>query len=299
MLCEYGCGRQAKHYFPTVKKWCCSKHFSKCPKRIEKFSGDKNPMYKKPAWNKGKTGIYSDEIIEKMKCSRKTKGKTYEEIYGEEKAKELRKSRSEHFKKIKTGSVPWNKGKNEVYSNDTKKKMRHSALLSEEDYKKKYPLFIKIENPQFINKTIFVKCKYCSRKFTPNRIQLTERLRSLKTGKSNGYFYCSDKCKNECNYFGRQVDPQHIDRFREYVFKVYKETRETLKQHNIKNIELRGMEKGYELDHKFSIYDGFVNQIPHKLIAHHKNLQVIPTHQNRSKGSSSSISLKELLSFIK
>jgi len=31
MLCEYGCGREGKFYFPTVDKWCCSKNHKKCP----------------------------------------------------------------------------------------------------------------------------------------------------------------------------------------------------------------------------------------------------------------------------
>jgi hypothetical protein len=47
MLCEYGCGNKAKFYFKTVNKWCCSKHFSQCPKRIEMFAGKNNPMYNK------------------------------------------------------------------------------------------------------------------------------------------------------------------------------------------------------------------------------------------------------------
>lgn len=29
-LCEYGCGEEAKHYFPYVKKWCCNDTTNKC-----------------------------------------------------------------------------------------------------------------------------------------------------------------------------------------------------------------------------------------------------------------------------
>jgi hypothetical protein len=51
-----------------------------------------------PAWNKNKKGIYSKESINKMSKTRK--GKTWEEIFGTEKAKEL--------KLIKR--IAWNKG---------------------------------------------------------------------------------------------------------------------------------------------------------------------------------------------
>jgi len=30
-ICDYGCGREAKFYFPTVKKWCCSRSQNSCP----------------------------------------------------------------------------------------------------------------------------------------------------------------------------------------------------------------------------------------------------------------------------
>lgn len=30
-FCDYGCGQEAKYYFPTVKKWCCSKSKNSCP----------------------------------------------------------------------------------------------------------------------------------------------------------------------------------------------------------------------------------------------------------------------------
>jgi len=296
MLCDFGCGQEAKHQFINGK-WCCSKHFSKCPKIKKTRSGKNNPMYNRTPWNKGKSGIYSNETLKKMRCTKSTKGKTYEEIYGEKKGNELRKVRSKHFTKIKTGSVPWNKGETGIYSKNTIEKIRKSHLLTKEEYKYRHPLFFEIETPEFIGTTIFVRCKYCNIKFIPNRIQLTERLRSLKTGKSNGYFYCSNECKNKCKYFGRQINPEQSSMFKEYIFKVYKETRKTLKKYKIKHIELRGIKNQYELDHKYSIYNGFINKVTPKLIAHHKNLQVIPTYQNRSKGSSSSITLKELLSF--
>jgi hypothetical protein len=52
--------------------------------------------------------------------------------------------------------------------------------------------------------------------------------------------------------------------------------------------------KQYELDHKFSKYEGFINKVPPEIIGHYANLEVVPKQLNRSKSSNSSISLTEL-----
>jgi len=74
-LCDYGCGKKAKYQFKNGK-WCCSSHWSKCP------------------------------YIKKHR-SQQLKGKTYEEIHGQEKAKELKKLRSERL----VGKTGWSKNK--------------------------------------------------------------------------------------------------------------------------------------------------------------------------------------------
>ena len=88
--------------------------------------------------NKGKCSHPISKETRK-KLSEATKGKTYEEIYGEEKAKELRKFRSEHQKKV-GGYGP------KKHSEETKKKM------SKAHKGKKHKL------------TKFYFCKYCDRK---------------------------------------------------------------------------------------------------------------------------------------
>lgn len=297
MLCEYGCEQEAKYYFPIVKKWCCSSHFAKCPERRKKSSGKNNPMYGKEAWNKDKTGVYSEETLKKIRKPRSTKGKTYEEIYGKDKAIELKKLRSKHFSKIRKGKSPWNKDKTDIYSEETLKKMSDSATYNLEDYKNKHPYFYEVEKPIIINGKLLVKCKYCNIRFTPTHIQLNERIRCLKTNIHKSYFYCSDECKEKCDKFNRKVDPNQLEKFKQYISLVYRETRKTtLKYGNkIKNLSLRGRKYGYELDHKYSIYDGFINNINPKIISQHNNLQIIPTQKNRAKGIKSSISLNSLL----
>jgi len=297
MICEYGCGQEAKYYFPTVKKWCCSTHTSKCPERIKKWSGKNNPMYGKTPWNKDKTGVYSVETLKKIRQPRHTKGKTYEEIYGKEKAIELKKLRSKHFSKIRKGKTPWNKDKTGIYSDETLKKISESRTYTIEDYKNKHPYFYKIEKPIIVNGDLLVRCKYCNKRFIPTRVQLTERIRCLKNNTYKSYFYCSDICKGKCDKFDRKVDPDQLEKFKQYSSLVYRETRKTLQKYNIKNINLRGIKYGYELDHKYSIYHGFLNNIKPKIIANRKNLKIIPMKENRKKKFNSSITLETLLSY--
>jgi len=225
-----------------------------------------------------------------------TKGKTYEEIYGIEKAKELKKLRAKNLSERRKGKPPWNKGKTGIYSKETIEKISSGNTYTIDDYKEKYPEFVKIEKPTFKNNKLLIKCKYCNKPFNPTRIQLTERLRSIKNKINKCFFYCSDDCKHKCNFFNRQVDPNTKTKFQEYSNKVWRLTTQTIKNHHIKNIESRGRNK-YHLDHKYSIYEGFKNNINPDLLSHYKNLQMIPERKNIQKGSNCSITLKELLSF--
>jgi hypothetical protein len=55
--------------------------------------------------------------------------------------------------------------------------------------------------------------------------------------------------------------------------------------------------KEFHLDHKFSIIDGYNNNILPSIIGHYKNLQILSAKDNRLKWDTSCITLKELLSF--
>lgn len=56
--------------------------------------------------------------------------------------------------------------------------------------------------------------------------------------------------------------------------------------------------KEYELDHKFSITEGFKKNILPQIISHPCNLELIPKNKNRSKRISCSISLDQLMTEI-
>ena len=66
-------------------------------------------------------------------------------------------------------------------------------------------------------------------------------------------------------------------------------------QQNLKllpNYEKRGKE--YQLDHKFSIIAGFINNIPPYIIGNINNLEMLSTHDNTSKQGKCSITKEEL-----
>ena len=55
----------------------------------------------------------------------------------------------------------------------------------------------------------------------------------------------------------------------------------------------------YGLDHIFSIFDGFNNNVDPEIIGHWKNLKIIKSCENRSKSKKSFINLNELMNKIK
>lgn len=72
----------------------------------------------------------------------------------------------------------------------------------------------------------------------------------------------------------------------------YKNWKKHQKKINPKNFE-RG--KNYELDHKFSIFEGFKQNVSPEIIGHYVNLELIPKTLNRTKKTKCSITLEQLV----
>jgi hypothetical protein len=68
-------------------------------------------------------------------------------------------------------------------------------------------------------------------------------------------------------------------------------------QHHQDKINPLGLERGseYELDHKFSITEGFKQAVDPSVIGHYANLELLPKLVNRSKRITCSITLEELI----
>jgi hypothetical protein len=68
-------------------------------------------------------------------------------------------------------------------------------------------------------------------------------------------------------------------------------------KHHQNKINPLGLERGgkFELDHKFSITEGFKQNVDPQVIGHYSNLELLPKDDNRSKRIKCSITLEELI----
>jgi len=91
MLCDYGCGQEAVYQFKNGK-WCCSKTVYKClifkkkltslTKRLWENREFREKMIVSHSgqvpWNKGKEGVYSNQVIEQIRNFNKGKVRSEE-----------------------------------------------------------------------------------------------------------------------------------------------------------------------------------------------------------------------------
>jgi len=192
MLCEYGCGQEATHKFKNGK-WCCSEIFNKC-------SGVRNNM------SKSSIGKVHDKYT-KNKISKKLKGKNHPN-YGK------------HFSiseetKLKMSIANTGKKHTQIIKNKISLSNIGKGKLTISKIKERYPFFLKIEEINFEEKNIQVRCKNHNCKnskeqggwFTPTYNQLYERIRQIERGNGGCYFYCCEECKVECPLFRLRIDP--------------------------------------------------------------------------------------------
>lgn len=89
-----------------------------------------------------------------------------------------------------------------------------------------------------------------------------------------------------------------IDEYYKYELTVLKITRRQPIS-TLPNYDKRGnsgVDGAYHLDHKFSIIEGFKNNVKPELIGNIKNLEFIPWEENLNKRAKCSITLEELIS---
>ena len=275
-LCDYGCGKEANHYFSTVNKWCCSKTYNTCPNKRKEQSKTMN----------------QPEVKEKHK-------KAIKEAMNQP---EIKKKNRKAMKEVHNRP-------------EVKEKHRKAMKLSIEQIQERYPIFSKEEEMRYNpdkpgEKEIQVHCKYSECKnskenggwFTLTFQQYQSRKDALEKddGNDGRYLYCSEECKQECCLYYFRSDPLRLNEFEKYYKTVGGKTNLTFKKfyNEIENAGSRGKKYGYELDHKFSIYDGFINNVDPEIIAHYKNLECISELENQKKNKTSSITLEELMKMI-
>jgi hypothetical protein len=148
--------------------------------------------------------------------------------------KPLTEETKEKIKKSNKGKIPWNKGKTQIYSNQSLEKMRKAK----ENY---VPWNAGLDMKQL------------------GYVSWNKQPENEKT-KYQQYRYLVDKL-TEINYvkFYDIINPEHKPRTK------------------------CGVEGGYQLDHIYPVYEGFMNNIPPEEIAKLENLKVIPWEENQRK----------------
>lgn len=179
--------------------------------------------------------------------------------------KPLSEETKQKIKQSNRGKVPWNKGKTNVYSIETLEKMKKAK-----------------EN--YVPLTKWVKGN------TPWNKGLTaisdERVKSYQQ-KQKGQI-------REGNYVTGENHPQYREDTSEY--KKYRQKVDLLTEKNYvkyKNFinpdnkprTLCGVDGGYQLDHIYPVYNGFINNIPPEDIAKLENLRIIPWEENLEKSN--------------
>jgi len=281
-------------------------------KRIEKIKTTCNsPSYKEKRkqisidlWNDGE---YRSMMMPRMKKSFEHRQKLSESAFHRFE-NEMEEEKHLRIQKAKDGAKKY-------FQNESETKRKHrinSKKRTIEKIKRKYPIFYKEEEMRYNpdkpgEKEIQIHCKNhnCPNSkeqggwFTPTNRQIEAKIAGLDDNLS--YFYCSEKCKDECELFNLHSDPNRLDEYNKYKDQVFKVTYKSLQEYGnrIKNLNLRGRDNEYDLDHMFSIYNGFEQNVDPEIVGHWKNLKIVKDSKNRSKGKKSNISLKELMNKIK
>lgn len=133
-ICKF-CGEEGK-FQRRDGSWCCSKNAASCPEIKKRMSnnhadvnGINNPMFGKkmseesiklrvekriglPAWNKGKTGIYSKETLLSISTKQKLNWENPDSVYNSPEIRIL-------WSNQRKGKDTWNKGKTGIFSEET------------------------------------------------------------------------------------------------------------------------------------------------------------------------------------
>ena len=85
-----------------------------------------------------------------------------------------------------------------------------------------------------------------------------------------------------------------FEKYRYWVYKITELQNLSLLENFSKRAGYGKTDDPYQLDHKFSVVQGFLHNIPPFIIGHISNLEMLPAKQNNSKGSNCSVTLEEL-----
>jgi len=252
-----------------------------------------------------KHGLTCDEYDEKFKSSRtseKTRNKknTLSNIMNDDLSKKLSKSHTiegyinKHGDEL--GQILYNKMiENKTYKNG---KQSYIDKYGEDEGLKRY---------KEVQRKKAITLENCIKKHGDVKgRELYDSWRNSQKNKNFLSFYVEkwgydvglvkwlDK-NNKISLSNSKIDKDDRDKFKYYIYEVNKYTRISLCNYKIDNIDLRGEEFGYDLDHIFSKIDGFKNGIPAYIIGHISNLKIVESSYNRKKQHRSYIDIEDII----
>lgn len=181
-------------------------------------------------------------------------------FYGKTHTRESR----DKMRKSSMGNIPWNKGKSQPQT------MGNLNPAKRPEVRKKISEGVKMSYSRGLRET---RGKAFSKYREENKEEYRLRMEELGIWKSEDEYSKFETYKNE-------------------VLRLTK-----LQAPLVEGIDKRSRE--YHLDHIYSIFEGFKNNIPAEIISHHKNLRIVPFSENCQKGRRSEKSLNELISEIR
>lgn len=204
------CERCSEDFLGTKKSQYCSYSCSSVTKNTGK-SLSKEHKKKISESLKGKKRILSDDTKKKLK--KMYNGKTFEDLYGKEKADEIKRKMS----------ISARKREKRFCSEKTKRKLSVSrrkengsnwkggyysrGIPTYDTYAHQIDWIEECRRNKEDSNVLEVKCTYCGRWFVPEIWNVYNRIKYLQGKYLSEYkFYCSDSCKKECPIYGKHAE---------------------------------------------------------------------------------------------
>lgn len=127
-----------------------------------------------------------------------------------------------------------------------------------------------------------------------------KRKETLKEKYGDATFNNKEKTKSTRISNGTQIDDSQINNFKEYRKVIINRTCTIFRnnEHLINPNKLLRGQKGYQIDHRYSVKQGFLNNIPIEIISHPFNLKMVWWEDNLKKQDTCEITHEELLKGI-
>ena len=253
-------------------KWTCDEPNCKNPTLIHSIN---NCHLIKPKMN------HDLQICRTCQCTGEGNGRwgdrrTWDDLHPPEKVAELKKQKSEFFRKEGTTIKKTTKPKrlvDEIYIDE---------VVTERGFK-----LIEVLELRGKHSRCLIEC--------PNG-HITERkyvnFRANKKSNCSKCFYDS---------ISLNMTDEEIEEFNNYKRQARSLSQKTYREHKdfINPLDLPNNRYGYHIDHKFSISEGYKNKINPIIISAKENLEMLFWKDNLNKNKKSSITLDELLSKTK